>query len=73
MPSVWLGAEDAIRNDASSYFFIFQLALPVFQIVYLMSGMLQASGDMKTPAVLNALMCAFDVAFNYIFIIIVRE
>ena len=70
MLPVWLGAEDAIRNDASSYFFIFQLALPVFQIVYLMSGMLQASGDMKTPAVLNALMCAFDVAFNYVFIII---
>ena len=66
----WLGAEDAIRGDASFYFSAFQLALPVFQIVYLMSGMLQASGDMKTPGVLNALMCVFDVAFNYLFIIV---
>ena len=67
---LWLGAEKAIRGDASFYFLAFQLALPVFQIVYLMSGMLQASGDMKTPAVLNALMCVFDVAFNYLFIIV---
>ena len=67
---LWLGAEKAIRGDASFYFLAFQLALPVFQIVYLMSGMLQASGDMKTPGVLNALMCVFDVAFNYLFIIV---
>ena len=67
---LWLGAEKAIRGDASFYFLAFQLALPVFQIVYLMSGMLQASGDMKTSAVLNALMCVFDVAFNYLFIIV---
>lgn len=72
MLPAWLGAEDAIRGDASFYFSVFQLALPVFQIVYLMSGMLQASGDMKTPGVLNALMCALDVAFNYLFIVILH-
>ena len=30
--------------------------------------MLQCSGDMKTPSMLNALMCVFDVIFNYFLI-----
>ncbi|MBP3709263.1 MAG: MATE family efflux transporter [Treponema sp.] len=69
---VLLGAEHAIHHDASIYFFVFQLTLPIFQIVYLFSGMLQASGDMKTPGILNALMCALDVAFNYVFIVVLE-
>mgnify|MGYP002854528953 CR=1 FL=1 len=65
---VWLGASKEIQSDASFYFLIFGLSSPFFEMVYLMSGMLQCSGNMRLPGILNALMCLFDIAFNWIFI-----
>ena len=44
------------------------LALPFQQLNALCSGFLQCSGDMVTPSILNAVMCALDVAFNTLFI-----
>ena len=64
----WLGSSSAINTDASWYFLIFGLSTPLFITVYLMSGMLQCSGNMKLPAIMNALMCFMDVAFNWLFI-----
>lgn len=64
----WLGSTSSINKDASWYFLIFALSSPMFITVYLMSGMLQCSGNMKLPAVMNALMCFMDVIFNWIFI-----
>lgn len=68
----WLGAQESIREDAFWYFLIFVLSSPLYHTVYLMSGMLQASGNMKTPGILNGLMCLLDVFFNFIFIYIFR-
>ncbi len=65
---VWLGADQAIHKDASAYFLVYALSIPAYHMVYLMSGMLQCSGNMKTPSILNALMCLLDVVFNYLFI-----
>ena len=65
---VWLGAETAIRKDASDYFFIYACSLPAVQLSSLAGSMLQCSGDMKTPGLLNACMCGEDVIFNMIFI-----
>lgn len=63
-----LGAQPEIWKDASTYFFIYCLSTPFFQFIYLMSGMLQCSGNMKIPAILNSTLCILDALFNVIFI-----
>ena len=65
---VWLGGGDDIREGSTSYFLIYSAALPFVQLRQLTGNMLQCSGDMKTPSVLNAAMCGFDVVFNYFLI-----
>ena len=40
---------------------------------YAASGMLQCSGNMKTPSALNILMCPLDVVFNFLLIFPTRE
>lgn len=64
----WLGGEEAIRHDASIYFFIFILSLPAMQMNMLASGMLRSSGNMVTPSLLNIVMCLLDVVFNFFLI-----
>ena len=63
-----LGGGAELHRDAAAYFLVFALALPFQQLNALCSGFLQCSGDMVTPSVLNAVMCALDVAFNALFI-----
>ena len=63
-----LGGEAAICADASAYFLVHSLMLPFLQLNSLNSSFLQCSGDMLTPSILNAAMCALDVVFNAIFI-----
>ena len=64
----WLGGEAAICGDASVYFLVFVLALPLFTMNYLGGGMLRCSGNMKVPGGLNVLMCVLDVIFNFLLI-----
>ncbi len=64
----WLGGETEIRADASSYFFVFALALPFEQLRMLSAQMLQSSGDIKTPSILNIMLCLLDVVFNFLMI-----
>ena len=64
----WLGGDTVILSDASAYFLIYACALPFEQLRLLSGNMLQCSGDMKTPSVLNTLLCVFDVAFNFLLI-----
>lgn len=65
---LWLGAGKDIQADASAYFLIYSCSLPAFQLQSLAGSMLQCSGNMRTPAVLDAAMCGLDVLFNLIFI-----
>lgn len=65
---IWMGAEEKILNDASDYFLIFGLSLPLMQITHTGAGMLECSGNMKLPALLNVAMCVLDVVFNAFFI-----
>lgn len=69
----WLGGEERICGDASSYFLIFALSLPFLQLNVLASGMLRSSGNMYTPTVLNIMMCILDVVFNFLLIFPSRE
>lgn len=66
----WLGGSATITADASAYFMIYGLATPFFITATLMTGMLQCSGNMKFPAIMNASMCFLDIAFNFLFIYI---
>lgn len=69
LPS-WLRADEEIRTDASEYFAIVALALPILTINMLAAGSLRCSGNIKVPSFLNSMMCVLDVIFNYIFIFI---
>ena len=60
----WLGGDPAICGDASAYFLIYACALPAVQMRQLAGSMLQCSGNMRTPSLLNTLMCGLDVVFN---------
>jgi putative MATE family efflux protein len=66
----WLGGGADIAPDASTYFLIFSLTLPVVLLYHLMSAMLKSSGDMRVPSVLSIIMCLLDVGFNYLYIYI---
>lgn len=65
---VWLGGEADICGNASSYFLIYALFLPIMQLNHTASGMIQCSGNMKLPSILHIAMCFMDVLFNMILI-----
>lgn len=67
---IWLGADAEICAEASEYFSIVAIALPVLEINLLAAGSLRCSGSIKVPSFLNALMCVLDVLFNYLFIFV---
>ena len=64
----WMGADEKILDDAADYFMIFALSLPLMQINHTGAGMLECSGNMKLPAILNVGLCFLDVLFNSFFI-----
>ena len=64
----WLGGTPEIIDDARRYLTVYLAFLPVLQLSFTAGAMLQASGNMKVPSILNILMCVLDVAFNYLFI-----
>lgn len=69
----WLGGNDDICDDASTYFFVFSAFLPIFQLSFLGGSMLRCSGNMRTPSILSVGMCVMDVVFNYLLIFPTRE
>ena len=64
----WLGGDTSICADASLYFLVYALSLPFVQLNNLAGGTLQASGNMRVPSTLQALMCLLDVVFNALLI-----
>lgn len=69
----WLGADEAIRHDATMYFMIFALCIPAMQLRGMAGSMLQCSGNMTVPSVLMTLECALDVIFNALLIFRTRK
>ncbi len=63
---LWLGGGADIAHDASLYFLIFSLSLPVFQLCNFSMNMLKCSGNMRVPSLLSIQMCVLDVLFNFI-------
>lgn len=64
----WLNGNEEIAPLATSYFMIFSLGIPLFQLNYLASSMLRSAGNVKFPSILNVVMCLLDVIFNYFLI-----
>ena len=64
----WLGADPTLFEDSSRYFLVCSCAIVPLALARLGTGMLQCSGDMRTPSVLNVLSCVLDVLFNALFI-----
>ena len=69
----WLGGDEAIRHDSSTYFMIFSAFLPMLQMNFVAGGMLRCSGNMHVPSMLNVLMCLLDVVFNFFLIFPTRQ
>ncbi|MDE5810851.1 MAG: MATE family efflux transporter, partial [Muribaculaceae bacterium] len=69
----WLGGEEPIVDNATIYFRVTLLAMPVFQLSYLAAGMLRCSGNMVFPGMAGVLMCVHDVVFNFFLIFPTRE
>lgn len=69
----WLCGEDAIRSDASAYFLIYASFMPAMQMCFFGATMLQCSGDMKIPSLLDIMMCVLDVIFNFFLIFPTRD
>ena len=69
----WLRAEEAIRARASDYFLIYALSMPAVVLNRLAAGLLQASGNMRTPSALMIVMCVLDVVFNQLLIFPTHE
>ena len=60
----WLGAEEAIAGDASRYFLITCAVLPITRCGYYCGAAIQATGNMKIPAILESTACILDIIFN---------
>ncbi len=64
----WLGANESILYDATMYFRIYALFIPVRMLFFLNQSALQCTGNMKVPSILSVWMCIFDVLFNFLLI-----
>lgn len=69
----WLGGDEAILSDASTYFLIYALSLPFLQLHMLAGSMLRCSGNVSVPSILNVMMCLLDVVFNLFLIFPTQE
>lgn len=69
----WLGGQPDICGDATGYFLVYSLTLPVTMTNYLTGGMIQCSGNMRLPSLLHVSMCLLDVVFNSLLIFPSRQ
>ncbi|SFC90000.1 MATE family efflux transporter [Butyrivibrio sp. YAB3001] len=64
----WMGGDISIQKDASRYFLVYALSMPFRELLMVSQGMIQSSGNIRIPSILNVIMCGLDVIFNMIFI-----
>lgn len=65
---VWLGAEPAIRADATAYIRIVGAAYIFSLGTNICSNIIRCSGDTKTPLIFNTATNLINVALNFLFI-----
>ena len=64
----WLGADDSIAADASVYFMITICFVPLTRVGYLAGGALEATGNIRLSASMDAISCILDMFFNSLLI-----
>ena len=64
----WLGGGEEILADSIAYFRIYCVGIPFILIRQMSGGMMQSTGDMKTPSALSALVCLINVVLNMLLI-----
>ena len=64
----WLGGGEEILADSIAYFRIYCVGIPFILIRQMSGGMMQSTGDMKTPSALSALVCLINVVLNMMLI-----
>lgn len=69
----WLGGSPAITHNATLYFRVFSMALPVIMFSFMTGGLLRCSGNTLVPGVMGVVMCVLDVMFNFMLIFPTRE
>lgn len=69
----WLGGSILITENASRYFLIFALSIPLLQCNFLTVGLLRSSGNMLLPGILGVIMCILDVILNFFLIFPTRN
>ena len=69
----WLGGNERIAPNATLYFRIFMLFMPVMGLNQLANAMLRCSGNLKVPSMLGVLMCVLNVALNFLMIFPARR
>lgn len=65
---IWLKGDVSIQKDASLYFLVFAMTIPFMQLNSLSASVLQCSGNMVIPSILNTIMCLLDVVLNAVYI-----
>lgn len=68
----WLGGTAEIQRNATWYFRIYSVTLFAMALNSLAGSMLQCSGNMKIPGLLDSLMCVLDVVLNFLFIYVLK-
>lgn len=70
---IWLGGAPELVTKSSSYLFVYVLGLPFLQLNSVGIALLQSTGNMRLPSIINVLMCLLDVVFNSFLIFPTRE
>ena len=65
---VWMNADPAIRDDAGTYFFIIYTPMIFRSATIIYGTVLRASGDTKTPMVINAVTNVVNMILNFFMI-----
>lgn len=69
----WLGGAPEIRKDATTYFLIINIPMLFRSAIILFGAVLRATGDMRNPMLVNALMNGINVLLNFFLIYPTRE
>lgn len=65
---IWLGADTAIRSDASAYLSIVSSVYFFNMMVVMSAGILRVSGDTRTPLFFNVLTNLINIVLNFLMI-----
>ncbi len=70
---VWMGAEKAIHADATRYFIFINLPMIFRASTIVFGSAIRATGDTKTPMVVNVWVNVFNIGLNYLFIYVLGQ